>query len=340
MQRQIEVVMILKSKFKPAWWLKNRHLQTILPRVYPKPVDFQPLEEVFELTDGDFLEITYTESIDANDNNKPIVIVLHGLEGSFESFYAKGMMNEMFNQGWTGVLMHFRGCGKQTNRKAHSYHSGQTQDLTEFVKQLSEKAGSRPIYAIGFSLGGNVLTKYLGETEQSLLTAGVVISAPLSLKVCADTMASGFSKVYQKYLVDKLKDSTTKKLKHLHHQQQMNVDIPAINNIKRLQQFDELVTAPLHGFKNALDYYQKCSGKQFLKSINIPTLVIHAKDDPFMTPAVIPSAQEVSNTVQFEVSDRGGHVGFLSGNNPFKPVFWLEQRCSEFIQHIEKLRAK
>lgn len=324
--------MIVSSEFNPAWWMRNRHLQTILPRFYPAKCDFSPVEHEFELSDGDFVEITWTEDPNKISTKRPIVLVLHGLEGSFDSFYAKRMMNKMHQQGWVGVLMHFRGCGKKPNRKAQTYHSGQTADVTEFVQHLKQQYPDHPLFAVGFSLGGNVLAKYLGEKQQSGLEGAVVISAPLDLSICAKAIGSGFSKVYQKYLVDRLKNSTHDKIDFLQGAEPIPLSKQVLDAIKTLPEFDQLLTAPVNGFDSAEDYYQRCSGNQFLKSIQTPTLIIHSKDDPFMTKAVIPSQDMMSTAVQFELSERGGHVGFLSGWNPFNPEFWLETRSSQFIQ--------
>lgn len=326
--------MLIKSKFKPAWWLRNRHAQTILPRVYAKPCDFKPRFQYFELADGDFVELTWTGTPNAIKQGQPIVLILHGLEGSFDSFYAKRMMNAMYNNGYHAVLMHFRGCGQKPNRKVSSYHSGHTQDVSEFVQFLANTYPSSAIYAIGFSLGGNVLTKYLGEEPDNPIAGAVVISAPLDLGACAQAIGQGFAKVYQKYLTDKLVKSAQDKADYL-SAESVPFDKDQVAKVKSIIDFDQYITAPVNGFASAEDYYQKCSGKAFLKHISTPTLIIHAKDDPFMSDQVIPSQEELSAHVSFELSDKGGHVGFLTGNNPFNPEFWAETRSLEFIQSLE-----
>ena len=324
--------MLVKSKFKPAWWMRNRHLQTILPRLYPTPCDFSPLDREFELSDGDFVELTWSHSPESIAPNQPIVLVLHGLEGSFDSFYAKRMMNSIYRQGWVGVLMHFRGCGKKRNRRPQTYHSGQTEDVTEFIAHLQQRFTANPLFAIGFSLGGNVLTKYIGEQSDSRLDGAVIISAPLDLATCAKAIGRGFSKVYQKYLMDKLKMSTKSRLEAFKDKFPLNIDKDELERTHTLIDFDNKVTAPLNGFEHAQDYYQKSSGKQFLKFCQTKTLIIHAEDDPFMTQAVIPTQDMLSPSIRCEVSSRGGHVGFISGWNPFKPEFWTETRSMRFIK--------
>jgi predicted alpha/beta-fold hydrolase len=326
--------MIVDSKFKPAWWMRNRHAQTIIPRLYPKPCDFQPLFQDFELSDGDFVELTWTQKPDSIPAGQPIVLVLHGLEGSFDSFYAKRMMNAMHQQGWTAVLMHFRGCGQKPNRKIQSYHSGQTADVREFAEFLSLQFPQSSLYGVGFSLGGNVLAKYLGECVNNPFSAGVVISAPLQLDECATSIGTGFSKVYQKYLIDKLVASTHEKIDCLKGAEPAPISKEKLDSLVTLIEFDEHITAPINGFEGAQDYYLQSSAKQYLKYIKTPTLIIHAKDDPFMNEKVIPSLDELSSDVILELSESGGHVGFLSGRNPLKPEFWTETRSVEYIKTI------
>ena len=328
--------MLVTSKFKPAWWMTNRHAQTILPRLYPKPCDFRPRFQDFELSDGDFVELTWSGDPEHVPERKPIVVVLHGLEGSFDSFYAKRMMNAMHQNDWFSVLMHFRGCGAKPNRQPHSYHSGQTTDVVEFVNHLRQRFPHSPIYAIGFSLGGNVLAKYLGEFPDNPLSGGVVISAPLQLKACAETIGKGFAKVYQKYLVDKLVASTQDKIKHLNGATGLKLSAEDVAEFTNIIDFDEHITAPMNNFDGAEDYYRQASAKPYLQHIKTPTLIIHAQDDPFMNHEVIPAESELSAQVQFELSETGGHVGFISGSNPFNPVFWTELRSVDFIQSLEQ----
>ena len=326
--------MLVKSEFKPAWWMTNRHLQTILPRLYPITSDFKPAVQEFELSDGDFVEVTWSHQVNKIKPDQPIVLLFHGLEGSFDSFYTKRMMNTIYQQGWVAVLMHFRGCGSKTNRKAQTYHSGQTEDVSEFIDFLKHKHSTNPLFSIGFSLGGNVLTKYVGEKDTSHLDGAIAISSPLNLSECSKTINQGFAKVYQKYLLDKLKKSTQKKIDALNGQNPLLLNKQQLDSISNIGEFDQLVTAPLNDFSSAEDYYNKSSGKQFLSNITTPTLIIHAEDDPFMNQTVIPNNDEMSDSVQFELSKKGGHVGFLAGNNPLKPEFWLETRSIAFIKSL------
>ncbi|MFT5162836.1 MAG: putative alpha/beta-fold hydrolase [Alteromonadaceae bacterium] len=314
--------------------MRNPHLQTILPRFFSRPNDFEPINETFELPDGDFVQLSWSEKPQAN-NSKPIVVIFHGLEGSIDSFYAKGMINAIKNNNWIGVLMHFRGCGSLINRHSRAYHSGETEDARCFIQSLHQQYPNSPLSAIGFSLGGNMLAKYLGEQgKNSLLDAAVVISAPLSLSPCAKRIGRRFSRVYQKYLLDMLKQTMTAKLKHLKGQFELNITASDIAGLKTLKDFDEMITGPLHGFSSAEDYYQKASGLPFLKAITTPTLIIHAADDPFMSHHVVPDAKDLSPAISYELSKHGGHVGFIYGKHPLRPQFWLEQRAPEFINTI------
>lgn len=326
------LTVIVESTFKPAWWLRNPHLQTILPRIYRKRSVIDTLSEQFDLEDGDFLQLNWTEKPQAQ-STKPIVVVFHGLGGSIDSFYATGMMKRIIHEGWIGVLMHFRGSGERPNRHAQAYHSGATAEATEFLTWLKNNYPNRPLAAIGFSLGGNVLAKYLGEQGgNSPLDAAVVISAPLRLAPCAVRLNNSFSRVYQKYLLDKLKVGIIGKINYLKGNFPIKITISEIKAIKTLREFDNKITGPLHGFIDADDYYARCSGLPFLKNVTTNTLIIHAADDPFMTHQVHPQPQDLSPTVRYELSSGGGHVGFLSGKNPLKPRFWLEQRAPEYIK--------
>ncbi len=332
--------MLKESKFKPAWWLNNRHLQTIVPRVYKVPEIFRPFEQEFNLPDGDFVELVWSRSPAYIAEGTPIVIILHGLEGSYDSFYARRMMNAVHQKGWTALLMQFRGCGKKQNRQAISYHSGQTEDVAALMRYIVKKFPNNPLYSVGFSLGGNMLAKYLGEQQNSApLSGSVVISAPFDLGICANSIGKGFSRLYQKYLVDKLRNKTKEKLALMKDQFPINITAQELDDIVELTDFDETVTAPLNGFSSADDYYAKSSSNQYLQDITTPTLILHAVDDPFMSTEVIPTEDMLSASVTLELSNNGGHVGFISGLNPFKPIFWTEQRVVEFIMQQQLNRV-
>ena len=320
------------SAFKPAWWLSNPHLQTMAAKWLRRKETITTYREVLQLPDNDFLELAWSELPQASQTDtaphKPIVILLHGLEGSVDSHYAKGMLSAIKAQGWIGVLMHFRGCGQHPNKQGRSYHSGDITDISYLVSLLDRRYPQYKKAIIGFSLGGSVLTNYLAKSNASTIQAGVVICAPLDLASCSKRMNKGFSKVYQKYLVDMLKASALQKIKqklvtHINHTQ--------VDNINTLWDFDDQYTAPLNHFKNAQDYYQQASGKALLTKISTPCLIIHAQDDPFLCHKSTVKQLQYSQQIQFEISKKGGHVGFISGSNPFAPTYWLEQRVPQYL---------
>ncbi len=319
---------ILQSSFKPAWWLTNAHLQTLVAKFLRRKEQLNTITEILELPDNDFLELAWTELPKAN-NTRPIIVLLHGLAGSKDSHYAKGMLKAIKNNGWIGVLMHFRGCGKYPNRQARSYHSGDTHDITYLTKVLSHRYAQSPFALIGFSLGGNVLTRYLAEQKNPVYQAAIAICAPLHLASCSHRINQGFSKIYQKYLMDMLKASTQDKIQQKFMPQLCTNKLAQLNTI---YEFDDYVTAPTNGFKNAEHYYQQASGRDVLASITAPCLIIHANDDPFLSHQDIINVHNLPKNIYFEVSKHGGHVGFISGNNPLKPQFWLEHRSINFLK--------
>lgn len=313
-----------KSSYKPAWWCLGRHAQTLYPTLFRKPIPVDLQHQIFELPDGDFLKLAWTHEKDS----APLVVLLHGLEGSLRSAYAKGILKTIEDAGWQGVMMHFRGCGGQHNRLPRSYHSGDTGDLHTFLLSLRSQFPNRAIAAVGISLGGNVLLKYLGEQgNDCVLDAAMAISVPFDLADGAEHLNKGFAKIYQRHLVTLLREKTLDKVKN----QTPPFDLNKLKKCKTLFGFDDLVTAPLHGFADAPDYYAQSSSKQFLKSIGTPTLILHSRDDPFMTHRAIPSEAELSPSITFELSEKGGHVGYVYGKNPFEPKFWTEKRLVEFF---------
>ncbi|WP_337880029.1 hydrolase [Rheinheimera sp.] len=319
--------------FKPAWWLRNCHLQTIAAKYLAPRRQAPAFSEMLALPDGDQLELSWTEA-PAVRPDTPLVIVLHGLEGNIHSHYAAGMLAALQQQGFTAVLMHFRGCNGQPNRLPRAYHSGDTADLAYLIAQLQHQYPTRPLAAVGFSLGGNVLVKYAGETGSACpLKALVAVSAPLALAPSADRINQGSSRIYQHYLLGRLKRSMLAKLKR-HTDFPLPITPQQILSLRSIRQFDDVLTAPLHGFSNADDYYRQCSGKAYLKQIQKPTLLIHAEDDPFLSAAVVPKADEMPPWVSLVLSKRGGHVGFVSGAIPLKPRYYLDQHVPAYLQQF------
>lgn len=318
--------MIKEKPFKPAWWLSNPHLQTLWPTlIRRKEKKLQLSRERIELSDGDFIDLDWT-----NQNEGPIVIILHGLEGSSQSPYAQGMLQALAQNGWRGVVMHFRSCSGEPNRLSRTYHSGETTDIAAVVKLLQTREPNTPIAAMGFSLGGNVLLKWLGETgSHNPLVAAVAISVPFELNKAALRLQNGFSRLYEWHLLKCLRNKIAMK-KML----QADINFPPVSQLKSIKDFDDKITAPLHGFLNADDYYTQSSSRQFLHAIQVPTLILQAKDDPFMTADVIPSSHELSACITIEASEKGGHVGFVGGRYPWRPEYWLENRIPLFLNEF------
>lgn len=322
-----------KSTFKPAWWLNNCHCQTIYPALFrakPDPPEYR--RERIATPDDDFIDIDFCGS-----GEQPLVILLHGLTGSSQSGYIKGLQSALFKQGLRSAAINFRGCSGQSNNRARSYHSGETQDIHFLYQTLSQREPNTPIAVAGFSLGGNVLLKWLGEQGQNVnLFAAVAVSVPLVLGICATKLDSGFAMNYRRTLLKELKAYMSNKQEHLdiigRTEDASKVkelgDLSAINSF---WEYDDRVVARLHGFADVHDYYRRSSSRQYLKSIAVPTLLIQAVDDPFMTPEVLPGQHEISSFVQLELTPHGGHVGFISGHIPLRPRYWLEQRIPEFL---------
>lgn len=314
---------ILTSSFKPAWWLPGAHLQTLWPYFFRPKVEIELSHERLELPDGDFVDLCLT----ANAGN-PVVAVFHGLEGCVDSHYVKPLLAAVENSGWHGVFMHFRGCSGEHNRLERSYHSGDTGDIGFLVEHLRELYPGVPIAVAGYSLGGNAMLKYLGEADRKgQVQAAAAVSVPYILAEGARRLKSGFSRVYQRRLLGLLKRKITGKFSA----RDCPFELDAVRKLNDFFRFDDRITAPLHGFAGVMDYYTRSSSLPFLKSINVPSLLIHAADDPFMTEDVIPEEDELSEHVQLELAERGGHIGFVSGKAPGYASYWLEQRIIEFF---------
>lgn len=314
------------SPFIAANGLTNPHLQTLLPRLIRRSACFTPVWQTLTTPDNDFLDLAWSESAKPSVD-KPIFVLFHGLEGSFYSPYANGLMGAFAQHGWLSVMMHFRGCSGKPNRLARAYHSGETEDARFVLEYLREQFPQRTIIATGVSLGGNMLVNYLARyRDDPIVDAATIISAPLDLAACSQRIEQGFSKVYRRYLLSSLKNNALKKAPLL--QNELGLTTQCIRRVSKLYQFDDLITAPLHGFKDSQDYYQQCSGIIKLNAITIPTLIIHAADDPFMTEAVIPRGP-LNPQINYQLFEHGGHVGFLTGSLG-QPKFWLEQALPSY----------
>jgi uncharacterized protein len=315
---------VSSSPFQPAWWLPGPHAQTLGARLLRSRAGERALRrERWELDDGDFLDLDFVDDQAAG----PLVVVLHGLEGSTRSGYALELYRALRRVGLAAVGVNFRSCSGELNRLPRLYHSGETGDLGLVLRRLTERFPGRALGAAGFSLGGNVLLKYLGETRDALVRAAAAISVPFDLAAGAGRLERGFSRVYRRYLVGKLKRKTLAKGALLRER----IALDRVRRARTFVEFDDAATAPLHGFADAREYYARSSSGRYLAGVVVPTLVIHAADDPFLPAAAIPRAAVRANAaLSAEFPARGGHVGFVAGP-PWAPVFWAEQRAAAFL---------
>ena len=319
--------MIRATAFSPAWWLPGPHSQTVWASLCRRKPRLLLRRERLELADGDFIDLDWT----TKRGFGPLVLVLHGLEGSSDSGYTRGMLQTIEARGWRAVVMHFRNCSGEPNRLRHSYHAGATADIDSVLNHLRRRAPEAPpkIACVGYSLGGNVLLKWLGEQgQQAAIQAAVAVSVPFLLDAAAQRMNQGLSRLYQWYLLQAMRRNYRRKFKNRHD---APVGLGALNRLRDFYRFDDQITAPLHGYVDVHDYYAQASCRPYLPHISTPTLILHANDDPFMLASAIPTAHELSASTILELSRCGGHVGFVSGRIPGLGQYWLDQRITDFL---------
>ena len=276
------------------------------------------MRERLELPDGDFLDLDWTEPTDGMR-----ILLLHGLEGSLESHYAGGLLDCLAAHGYTAGLLYFRGRSGEPNRLARSYHSGETGDLGHVVRHLQTRYPQQALALVGVSLGGNVLLKWLGEQGAAAgIRQAIAISVPFDLDAAARQLERGLSRIYRNHLLKKLHESARRKADT--HPPPFPPD--RLHELESFRAFDDAVTAPLHGFRDVDDYYSRSSSRQFLARIRIPTLILQARDDPFLPATALPREDELSTSVTLELAEHGGHVGFIAGRTPFVARYWLEGR--------------
>lgn len=320
----------MNSSFVAMKGFSNPHFQTLLPSLLNirRKADF--FHERYELDDGDFLDLAWRRL--SSEDDRPIIIIFHGLAGSVHSPYAFRMMEALDKKGFNAVVMHFRGCFSEQNRLARAYHSGETGDATAFLKHLVTHYPDRPLGAIGYSLGGNMLIKLQGELgEESPLVAAVSVSAPLRLEQTADRLNKGISRFYQSLLLKSLKERLLEKFEQHDYEKIIGLKKEDVSNLNSFWEYDDLFTGPVHGFKDAKDYYAHSSAEPFIAHITKPTLIIHAEDDPFMPKSILPNDETLPNCVSIELSRCGGHVGFVGGSI-FAPNFWLEEHIPNYLE--------
>ena len=305
------------SPYESPWWLPGGHLQTIFAALLPAPhIDWK--RERWDTPDGDFIDLDWAGG-DANSTS-PLIALFHGLEGSSASPYARAIAARALTMGWRCVVPHFRGCSGELNLLPRAYHSGDSEEIGWILKRLEAR------HAVGISLGGNALLKLLGEQgNTATVHKAVAISAPLDLAAAGRNLDAGLSReIYTRVFLRSLKRKTLEKIAR----QKISVDAARLRRARTFWEFDDTVTAPLHGFLGADDYWARSSSGPWLARIRVPTLVINARNDPFMPEAALDAIREsgeVPPNVVLEFPRTGGHAGFPGRNR------WLAQRVLHFL---------
>ncbi len=312
--------------FRPPFAAANRHVQTIGGKFLRPESAIELRHERWHTPDEDFLDLDFTPD---PDSDSPLVLVLHGLEGNTRRRYMLNSYAALAARGLAAVGLNFRACSGVPNHRARMYHSGETGDPAFVLEGLRERFPNRPLGVIGFSLGGNVLLKLLGEDgDASLVDAAVAVSVPYDLSAGADRLMQGrMGQVYSHYFLKSLR----KKVLDKSHLLTDLVDPAELPGISSIREFDDRITAPLHGFSGAADYYEQCSSAGFVSGIRRPTLLLHSADDPFLPFSAIPTAAIGDNPwLHPSITSRGGHVGFVHGTLR-RPRFWAEESAVRFL---------
>lgn len=315
--------------YSPARWLAGPHAQTMWGRFFRRTPHMPTRTERWETDDGDFLDIVRLDA----PRGRPHLVMLHGLEGAPRSHYVRGLFLEAKRREWAADLLVFRGCGGELNRTRRFYHSGETTDLDAVARRLLAADANAPFLFVGVSLGGNVLLKWLGEQGDSApdrIAAAAAVSVPFDLARASRHISKGFSRVYERHFLRSLRRKALAKLEQFPDL----VSRERVVSARTLYDFDDVVTAPVHGFANADDYYTRSSSIHFLPSIRVPTLLLSAVDDPFLPADVLDDVRTLASgnaCIELEFPAEGGHVGFVSGQNPLRAFYYAEWRVTEFL---------
>lgn len=321
--------------FRPAWWCRSGHLQTIWGPLF-RHVHLPLRRERVTTRDGDYVDLDW---LDGHPEG-PILLVLHGLEGSSRSHYVTGLLQAGHARGWRGAALNFRSCSGELNRLPRFYHSGETGDLDEVVGRLIGREPGARIGAVGVSLGGNVLLKWLGErgpTAPDQVVGAVGISVPFDLAACARILDRGLSRIL--YTANFLR-SLRRKVALKARVYPGFVDVGAVMRARTFAEYDRSLTAPLHGFADEVDYWTRSSSGPYLPRIRRPTLVVNARDDPFTDPATLPDPARLPAGISAEFPARGGHAGFFEGRWRWHAESWAERRAVAFLTWLLRERGR
>lgn len=325
---------IHRSHFHPAWWLANPHLQTVWAPLFRRLPDLKRQRKSMSLSDGDNLLLDYCWP--AQCQAVPLTLLVHGLAGSSESGYVLGLQHALAQKGWPSVAVNCRGAA-QPNLLPRSYHAGSSDDLQEVVLWLAKEHPDRTLMLVGFSLGGNMTLKLLGEWgEPSPLVAAVAVSVPFRLGHCANRLDQGGSRLYRRYLLQELVLQWERRIQAGHDgglaEDHWPMPLEKLRRLHSFWEFDDQWMAPIHGFSDVHDYYRRCSSIAFLPAIRTPTLIIQSEDDPFMEAGVLPEGVDLPEAVHLELAKGGGHVGFIAAQSLGRPHYYLEWRIPNFLQ--------
>lgn len=327
--------------FRPAWWIPGPHFQTLWRRIFRRRLVPRWRIERWDTPDGDFVDVAHVDAEDAGPD-APRFLLLHGLEGGLRSHYAHATLEEMARRGWNASLMLFRSCGREPNRARRFYHSGETSDLDAAVARLIAERPGVPLGIAGYSLGGNVLCKWLGERGDDVppeLVGAVAVSVPFDLARGGRSIERGFSRLYQHYFLTSLRRKALAKLERYPDL----ADRGRLEQVKTLAEFDDCITAPVHGFRDAADYYARSSALGWLDRIRVPTLLLSASDDPFLPREVLDEVRAVARgnpRLELEFTEKGGHVGFVGGAVPWKPHFYAEWRIGDWLDRKRRVSGE
>jgi uncharacterized protein len=316
--------------FRPAWWARGAHIQTLYGKLFRRVAPVPTRLERWDTPDGDFVDLVRLAPAAAEC---PHLLLLHGLEGGTQSHYAQGLFGEARRLGWGMDLLLHRSCGPELNRLPRFYHSGETEDLAFVLDRLVAERPRASIGVCGVSLGGNVLLKFLGERGErapAAVRGAVAISVPYDLARGSRHISRGFSRVYETHFLQSLR----RKVEAKRARYPDIADPERLRRARTLWDFDDAVTAPVHGFRDAEDYYAKSSSLGYLHGVRVPTLLLSAVDDPFLPPAVLDEVRDAARdnpALHLEFSPRGGHVGFVGGRLPWRPEYHAERRTLEFL---------